>query len=90
MTASSNVVCPHCDGVNRVPRNRDAAEARCGKCHGDIVIPIGGRRRRRCECGGRLESLMHDVVKKGAVVRKTDTPKRIRKRVVKSLEWLCL
>jgi nicotinate phosphoribosyltransferase len=63
---------------------------RCGKCHGDIVIPAGSRRRRRCECGGRLESLVHDVLKKGKVVRKTDPPKRIRKRVLKSLEWLCL
>jgi thioredoxin 2 len=33
MTVSLHVVCPHCDGVNRVPENRDAAEAKCGKCH---------------------------------------------------------
>jgi nicotinate phosphoribosyltransferase len=63
---------------------------RCGKCHGDIVIPARGSRRKRCECGGRLESLVHDVIKKGKVVRKPDPPKRIRKRVLKSLEWLCL
>jgi thioredoxin 2 len=33
MTDSHRVVCPHCDGVNRVPEHRDAAEAKCGKCH---------------------------------------------------------
>lgn len=63
---------------------------RCSKCHGDIVIPAGGRHRKRCECGGRLDSLVHDVMKKGKVARKPDPPKRVRKRVLESLEWLRL
>ncbi|HEX8009654.1 MAG TPA: thioredoxin TrxC [Casimicrobiaceae bacterium] len=30
--ATVNVVCPHCDTVNRVPRERLAEGARCGSC----------------------------------------------------------
>jgi thioredoxin 2 len=26
------VVCPSCDGVNRLPRDRDARAAKCGRC----------------------------------------------------------
>jgi thioredoxin 2 len=32
MSASFNTVCPHCAAVNRVPRDRPAAEAVCGAC----------------------------------------------------------
>ncbi len=28
-----HIVCPHCDGVNRVPAAKPAAEAKCGHCH---------------------------------------------------------
>ena len=28
-----HVVCPHCDTVNRLPRPKLAAGARCGECH---------------------------------------------------------
>ena len=28
-----HLVCPHCGAVNRVPRERSAAGARCGSCH---------------------------------------------------------
>lgn len=28
-----HIVCPHCDSVNRVPANRPAREAKCGRCH---------------------------------------------------------
>ncbi len=63
---------------------------RCAKCHRDIVVPARSRTRRRCECGGRLESLVHEIIKNGKVVRKVDAPKLIRKRVLKSTKWLCL
>ncbi|MET0064791.1 MAG: thioredoxin TrxC [Candidatus Thiodiazotropha sp.] len=33
MSESIHVVCPHCDGINRLPPNRPAASAQCGKCH---------------------------------------------------------
>ena len=29
-------MCPHCDGVNRIPLKRNAAEAKCGKCHSGL------------------------------------------------------
>ena len=31
-TASHNIVCPHCQSINRVPAGRDAAKAKCGRC----------------------------------------------------------
>jgi len=32
MTDSRQVVCPECDAINRVPTDRDARRARCGRC----------------------------------------------------------
>lgn len=32
METVSNIVCPHCATVNRVPAGRDARKARCGAC----------------------------------------------------------
>jgi thioredoxin 2 len=28
-----HVVCPHCNSVNRIPENKDALKAKCGRCH---------------------------------------------------------
>jgi thioredoxin 2 len=28
-----HIVCPHCNSVNRVPREKDARVAKCGRCH---------------------------------------------------------
>jgi thioredoxin 2 len=33
MTDTVHVVCPHCDGINRVPREKLAAGGQCGACH---------------------------------------------------------
>ncbi len=33
MSETIHVVCPHCDAVNRLPRARLEAGAKCGKCH---------------------------------------------------------
>ncbi len=33
MSQSLHVVCPHCDAVNRVPRDRLVAAPQCGQCH---------------------------------------------------------
>lgn len=33
MSDSLHVVCPHCDAVNRVPRDKLGAGGRCGACH---------------------------------------------------------
>ena len=33
MSDAKHIVCPECSAVNRVPAQRDAAEAKCGKCH---------------------------------------------------------
>jgi thioredoxin 2 len=28
-----NIVCPHCDTINRIPADKSAARANCGRCH---------------------------------------------------------
>lgn len=33
MSETLHIVCPHCDGVNRVPASRLAEGGNCGKCH---------------------------------------------------------
>jgi thioredoxin 2 len=32
MSESLHIVCPHCDGINRVPGTRLGDDAKCGKC----------------------------------------------------------
>ncbi|MFN3348569.1 thioredoxin TrxC [Pseudorhodoplanes sp.] len=29
----THIVCPHCDVVNRIPAEKPAKEAKCGRCH---------------------------------------------------------
>jgi thioredoxin 2 len=31
--SSMQAVCPHCSAVNRIPAERPAKEAKCGRCH---------------------------------------------------------
>jgi thioredoxin 2 len=33
MNEAVHIVCPHCDGINRVPQARLGDGAKCGKCH---------------------------------------------------------
>ncbi len=33
MTESLHIVCPHCEGINRVPAAKLSAGGKCGKCH---------------------------------------------------------
>lgn len=33
-STAAHVVCPHCDAVNRVPRDRLGDRPTCGRCHG--------------------------------------------------------
>src|SRR3546814_715527 len=32
-TAARHIVCPHCTSTNRVPVDKPAAKAKCGRCH---------------------------------------------------------
>lgn len=36
MPVSEQIVCPACGALNRVPADRPAAAAHCGKCHGKL------------------------------------------------------
>lgn len=33
MTDSAHIVCPHCDGINRVPQEKLSDGGKCGACH---------------------------------------------------------
>ena len=36
--ASRHIVCPHCQGINRIPSGRTADKAKCGKCHKPLFL----------------------------------------------------
>ncbi len=36
MSASRQIVCPHCAGINRVPADRPAGAALCGRCRAPL------------------------------------------------------
>lgn len=33
MSEATHIVCPQCDSINRIPRERSAVDAKCGRCH---------------------------------------------------------
>jgi thioredoxin 2 len=51
MSDPVQVVCPHCDAANRVPAERDAREAKCGRCKGALFdghpVALSGDRFRK-------------------------------------------
>ena len=51
MSESYHVVCPHCDAVNRVPRDRPAPQAFCGSCKRKLFdgrpVELDGKRFQR-------------------------------------------
>jgi len=38
LSSNREIVCPHCAGINRVPDDRPAEAARCGKCKEPLFI----------------------------------------------------
>jgi thioredoxin 2 len=42
-----NIVCPHCDAINRIPTDKPAAQAKCGRCHKALFsgkpIPVSAK-----------------------------------------------
>ena len=51
MSDTIQVVCPACDGVNRLPTDRDARAAKCGRCKsalfGGAPVALTGERFRK-------------------------------------------
>jgi thioredoxin 2 len=37
MSQPRHIVCPHCDSINRVPADKDAQQAKCGRCHQSLL-----------------------------------------------------
>lgn len=57
MADGTHIVCPHCGGINRIPHDRDAAAARCGKCKtvlfsGQALTATGAVAQRHISKGG--------------------------------------
>ena len=38
VSTTLHIVCPHCDGINRVPEDKLGAKGRCGKCHNHLFV----------------------------------------------------
>ena len=38
MSSHLHLVCPHCDSINRVPRERLGAGGKCGNCHRALFV----------------------------------------------------
>ena len=36
MSDAKHILCPHCDGINRVPSSRLAEKPKCGLCHQEL------------------------------------------------------
>jgi thioredoxin 2 len=47
MTGARHIVCPHCDSINRIPADKDARQAKCGRCHKPLftggAIPVSAK-----------------------------------------------
>ena len=72
---------------------------RCKKCGNDKIVPLWSKptvsalRQRqhgcldpKCDCGGKYESLLQPLIKKGKVVRELPKPKVIREYVLEQLK----
>lgn len=48
MSQATHVVCPQCDGVNRIPPDRPAEKGKCGRCKTPLFprrpVPLSGNR----------------------------------------------
>jgi thioredoxin 2 len=46
-TATRNIVCPHCDSINRVPADKPAKKGKCGRCHNALftggAVPVSAK-----------------------------------------------
>jgi len=51
MTSVLHIVCPHCDSINRVPRERLGEGGKCGSCH----LPLYERRPAALNSVGRFD-----------------------------------
>ena len=42
-----NIVCPHCDAINRIPADKPAGRAKCGRCHKSLFsgkpLPVSAK-----------------------------------------------
>ncbi|MFI4933604.1 MAG: thioredoxin domain-containing protein [Caulobacterales bacterium] len=59
------VVCGHCEAINRVVENRPAGDARCGRCHAPLFagkpIEVSGAGLERRRAQGQGAALLVDV-----------------------------
>jgi nicotinate phosphoribosyltransferase len=61
---------------------------RCSECNEDSVVPAGIEVDTPCECGGKVQVLTLNYMKRGALKRSLPVAGQIRKHVLKSIEEL--
>jgi thioredoxin 2 len=61
----SQYVCPHCGASNRIPGERDARQAKCGKCHAPVLtgepVEVTGAELQAHRAGTRGAAILLDV-----------------------------
>lgn len=57
---------------------------RCQACMADLVVPAEAKRR-KCSCGGSLETLTQQFIRQGKLLKPVESPHKIRQRV---LRWI--
>ncbi len=60
---------------------------RCNKCRMHLVVP-SGKEIAKCECGGKMESLLKKYLTGGKVVQDVESPKEMRERTLRELDFL--
>jgi nicotinate phosphoribosyltransferase len=63
---------------------------RCQKCMVDSVLPFTSPQPSCPECGGKTQSMLKPLIKKGKIVAKLPKPREIRRYVLKQLEKLSI
>lgn len=60
---------------------------RCSKCRSQLVVPYG-KESAKCECGGKMESLLVKYMSGGKIAHEVESPKEMRDRTLSELESL--
>ncbi len=52
-----HIVCPHCQAVNRIPADKPARAAKCGRCHKPLLARLDKWRKAQPEEPSRASAL---------------------------------
>lgn len=60
---------------------------RCEKCRKHTVVPVS-KVPEKCDCGGKLASLLHKFISEGKIVEQPEPARTLRDRTIKELAFL--